>query len=221
MKAAKQRTILRSKVSKRRPTQTKESVPVNKVLTFLSNVGKMVLQGLNLVPAVTKVIESSAGQPIPVLDKLDQIGSLVITAEGMITSVLGPGSGAQKAKAVGPYVAQVILSSSLVAGKKMAPEKQQAFMDACTAIGSDVADVLNCFEPDTTTIASQNVTASPAPTAVLTPAKAAAAAPTPIAAPTPVPSAAPVSPATVEAVTSQIPDAPGTAAAIAAGLPTE
>jgi hypothetical protein len=208
---------LRSKIASqfRTVAQTKKEAPpvTSKVLTFLENFGRMVLQGLNLVPAVTQVVESSAGQPIPVLDKLSQIGSLVMTAEGMITTVLGPGNGPQKAQAVGPYVAQIVMSSSLVAGKKMSPGQQSAFMAACTALGGNVADILNCFEPDNTSVETQNVTPSPAPTAIVAPVPAVipvtpSPAPTAIVAPTP---------AAVSAVEAQIPATPGTAAAIAAG----
>lgn len=181
-----------------------------KVLTWLENIGIMILKGLNFLPTITQVVESSAGQPIPVLDKLDQIGSLVVTAEGMITTVLGPGSGPKKAQAVGPYVAQIVMSSSLVAGKKILAGQQQAFMAACTALGGDVADILNCFEPDNNAIPTQMVAPGPQPTAVIAPKPAAA----------PVPSAAPASAATVEAVQAQIPDSPGVAAAIAAGSGT-
>src|ERR1700682_5292119 len=69
----------------------KENPPMNKFVSYLEQFGLAVLRGLNIIPAVTTVLESSAGQPIPVLDKLSQLWSLVKQAEVMIGAVLGPG----------------------------------------------------------------------------------------------------------------------------------
>jgi hypothetical protein len=193
---------------------------MNKVLTFLSNFGQMVLRGMNIVPAVTQVIESSAGQPIPVLDKLSQISALVKQIEVIGQNMKSPIPGPEKAQAIAPLVAQVILSSSLAAGKKMNPAKEAAFSAACTAMGGVVADIENCFEPDNTIVATTSIQAPQLPTAVLAPNPVKASnvtafplTPTPPAAPAPVP-AAPAFPS----VLAEIPDSPATAAAIAAGL---
>ena len=75
---------------------------MNKFVSFLESFGLAVLRSMNIIPAVTTVLESSAGQPIPVLDKLSQIASLVKQAEVMFGAVMGAGSGPQKASAIAP-----------------------------------------------------------------------------------------------------------------------
>lgn len=205
---------------------------MNKVLTFLSNFGQMVLRGLNVLPQVTQVLESSSGRPIPVLDKLSQIGGLVKSVEVIADKLVGPGAGQRKAEAIAPLVAQVLYTSELVAGMEMLPGTEAEFNAVCVSFASDTARLLNCFKPKTIEIPVEKATPTPAPTAVLVPAKPAAApAPNVTAAPAPPlpfgpPAPAPVPTAaeklrdnaTYQATVEQIPDAPATAAAIAAGL---
>lgn len=190
----------------------------NRFVSFLEKFGVMVLQGMNLIPQVTTVLESSAGQPIPVLDKLSQIAALVKQAEVMISGVLGAGSGPQKAKAIAPLVAQIVMSSELVAGKKIPPEKMAAFNAACLRIGSDVADILNCLDSDVAEVPTERASPTPSPVAVISPAK-------PLAVPNAMlPNAglvaAPDPVAVQQAIEAEIPAAPGVAAAIAQGLHT-
>jgi hypothetical protein len=200
--------------------KTKEKKQMaNKAVTFLENVGKMILQGLNLIPQVTQVVESSAGTPVPLLDKLSQISSVVQTAEVMIGGVMGPGSGEQKAAAAAPLIMQIVMSSELVAGRKIDPSKQTAFAAACKSLGSDVADILNCLEPDSTVVATQNLPAPAPPLGVVVPITSAAPSPSVTAAPA-APAAPAPSPAAV-AIAAELSDSPGTAAAMIAGLPQD
>jgi len=182
----------------------------NRFVSFLENFGLAVLRGAQIIPQVTTALESSAGQAIPVLDKLSQIWNLVKLAEGMISKVMGPGSGPQKASAIGPYVAQIVMSSEIVAGKQIAPEKLAIFNQKCQELGGIIADIGNCLVGGVAGISTEDANPTPFPTAVISPAKSA---PIPIAAP----AAAPDPAAIQQAVEAEIPAAPGVAAAIAAG----
>ena len=144
---------------------------MNKFVSYLEQFGLAVLRGFNIIPAVTTVLESSAGQAIPVLDKLSQVWSLVKQAEVMIGAVLGPGSGPKKAAAIAPLVAQVVMSSEIAAGKKVSPEKQAFFNDTCLRLGGVVADLGNCFVADVAEVPTDKAAPAPAPVAVITPRK--------------------------------------------------
>jgi hypothetical protein len=218
------RTITRTlkKLPSPKP-KNQEKNKVNKFLSFLENFGLGVLRGAGMIPAVTQVLESSSGQQIPVLDKLSQVAGLVQEVEVIAQTLGGPGQGAKKAQAVGPLVAQVVMSSELVAGKKISPAMQAKFQTACTNLAGDVADILNCLEPNQSTIPTDQVTASAKPVAVLAAAPAPAPAQNVTRAPAPAPAAvetpapAPL-PASFQSVAAHIPDSPGVAAAIATGL---
>jgi len=185
----------------------------NRFVSFLEHFGLAVLRGASFIPQMTAVVESSAGQPIPILDKLSQIWSLVKTAEVMIGKVMGPGSGPQKAAAIAPSVAQIVMSSEIVAGKRIAPDKLALFNQKCQELGGIVADIGNCLVPDVVELATENVVPTRAPMAVVSPAK-----PAPVA--IVVPAAAPDPVAIHQAIEAEIPAAPGVASAIAAGLHT-
>lgn len=204
-----------------RKTQKKTEVPqVNKFVSYLAAIGKAVLQGLGVLPQVVQAVESSGGQPVPVLDKLSQIGNLALLVEGVAEKLVGPGAGVKKAEAIAPYVAQIVMSSELVAGKTIDPSQMQNFQDACTRLASDVADILNCLKPNVATVSTQSLPAPASPVAVIAQAPPAPAQTVttarPVAAPAP-PVAAPL-PALTPVIAAEIPEAPATAAAIASGL---
>jgi hypothetical protein len=189
----------------------KESSPMaNRFVSFLENFGLAVLRGAQIIPQVTTALESSAGQAIPVLDKLSQIWSLVKLAEGMISKVMGPGSGPQKASAIGPYVAQIVMSSEIVAGKQIAPEKLAIFNQKCQELGGLIADIGNCLVGGVAGISTEDANPTPFPTAVISPAKAAPAF-------VPAKTIPEAIGKLTDLIESQIPETPGVAAAIAAG----
>lgn len=190
---------------------------MNKFVSFLENFGLMVLRGFNLIPQATQIVESSAGQPIPVLDKLGQIWNLVKTGEVIIGKVMGPGSGEQKASGIAPLVAQVVMSSEIVAGRTIAADKLDTFNAKCQELGGIVADIGNCLEPDSTAIQTEKIPAPKPPMGVVVPAAQLAAAAAPasptVSAPKPTPAAA--------AILAALSEAPGMAAALVAGLPED
>jgi hypothetical protein len=65
--------------------------------------------------------------------------------------MLGPGTGAQKLAASAPLVANILKTSELVSGKKIADEV--LFMQGATDITSGMAKILNSLHPDAATTA--------------------------------------------------------------------
>lgn len=55
-------------------------------------------------------------------------------------------SGADKAKYLAPLVAQIVLSGSIVSGKKIA--NQPLFLQGCGNLGGAMADILNSLHED-------------------------------------------------------------------------
>lgn len=119
-------------------------------MSFLSKLGQIINIGeqlfLGFAPTLQQDFPKAGGVIQTISADLSAVGDLVTTGEA-IAQLKGM-SGADTAKALGPLVAQVILKSTLVAGKKIAD--QAKFNAACIAIGGDVADVLNSLHEDST-----------------------------------------------------------------------
>ena len=115
-------------------------------MNFLKKFGSIVLKLTEIVagvaPTVVKDFPGASGVVQIISKDLAEIGNVIGQVE-VIGQVLGT-VGADKLKAAVPLVTQVILSSSLMAGKKIAdPAKFQA---AVSEITSAVADLLNSLE---------------------------------------------------------------------------
>lgn len=117
-------------------------------MNFLKKLGGIIaaVSGvfLGFAPAFEKAVPGSTGIINTVSQDLSQVGNVVVQIEaiGQLQSLSGP----DKAKAAGPLVAQIIASSALVAGKKIAD--QTAFNAACVTIAGGVADLLNSLHAD-------------------------------------------------------------------------
>lgn len=79
-------------------------------------------------------------------DTLAQIGGIVTQVEAMAGALSQPLPGDQKLLMATPMVAQVILSSALMAKHKIADPVK--FKAGCASIASGMADVLNSFKDD-------------------------------------------------------------------------
>lgn len=126
-------------------------------MTFLKKLGSILstVTGLFLgfAPVVQKAFPQTGGVIDTVSKDLSEIGAVVVNIEaiGQLKGLSGP----DKAAAAGPLVAQIILNSTLVAGKKIAdPAKFQA---ACATIAGGVADVLNSLHEDAANQAVQQI----------------------------------------------------------------
>jgi hypothetical protein len=123
-------------------------------MTFLSKLGKVLATVVNILsvaagigPIIGPYLGSAgakvAGAVSTAVNDLTSIGQVVLQAEALIQ---GTGTGATKLAAASPLVAQIIKTSELVSGHKIADEA--LFMAGCTKITSGMADVLNALHPD-------------------------------------------------------------------------
>lgn len=117
-------------------------------MTFLKKLGSIIaaVSGvfLGFAPAFTKAVPSAGGVIETISKDLSEVGNIVAQVEaiGQLKGLAGP----DRAKLAGPLIAQIILSSSLVAGKKI--EKPDLFNQGCVTISGGVADVLNSLHED-------------------------------------------------------------------------
>lgn len=124
-------------------------------MTFLSKLGKVLATIVNVAgvfagigPIISSFIgsgvSSKVGQVIgTVTNDLTSIGQVVVQAEAMIQT---PGSGATKLQAATPLVAQIIQTSEMLSGHKIANEA--LFIQGSTKVTSGIADILNSLHPD-------------------------------------------------------------------------
>lgn len=112
-------------------------------MTFLSKIGSLILKGISLwfgfAPVVGQQLPGGAGIVQRITKDLAEIANVIIAVEavGQLKGMPGP----EKAKAAGPLVAQIVLQSTILAGKKIA--KPDLFNAGCVNIAGGVADVLN------------------------------------------------------------------------------
>lgn len=117
-------------------------------MTFLKKLGSVLAQGIALATGVWPLVSrffgagtAAANVATTVVNDLTQIGQVVVQAETMFQ---GAGTGPQKLAAATPLVANVIKTSELVSGHKIANEA--GFTKACQEITSAVADLLNSLD---------------------------------------------------------------------------
>jgi len=136
-------------------------------MTFLSKLGKVLATIVNIAsvaagvgPILQGFLGSKASAVVgTAVNDLTAIGQTVLSAETIIQT---PGSGATKLAAATPLVAQIIQTSELVAGHKIANEA--LFIQGSQKITSGVADVLNALHPDGVPNPSPTPTIAPLPT---------------------------------------------------------
>lgn len=117
-------------------------------MSWLKKIGTILLKAIGvatgLEPLLVPYLGSAAGKVSTVINDLTQIGQVVVQAEVLIQ---GTGTGATKLAAATPLIANIIKTSELLSGKKIANE--EAFIAACGKIASGVADVLNSLDSST------------------------------------------------------------------------
>lgn len=132
-------------------------------MNFLTKVGSFLAKGIALItgiyPLVAPLFGSKAGGTVSaVTNDLTAIGSVVVQAEALLQ---GPGKGPQKLASAAPLVANIIKTSELVSGHKIANET--LFIQGCTDLTSAVAEILNSLSGDGVQSAGQPLPAVPAP----------------------------------------------------------
>lgn len=117
-------------------------------MTFLSKLGKIIATVseifLGFAPILSKAVPQVGGVVQTISKDFADVGNIVAQVEaiGQLKGLAGP----DRAKLAGPLVAQIILSSTLVAGKKIA--NPDLFNQGCVNISGGVADVLNSLHED-------------------------------------------------------------------------
>lgn len=118
-------------------------------MTFLKKLGQILAKGLAIAVGVGPLIVpflgsgKSAQVAGTVVNDLTAIGQRVLEIE---TAIQTPGSGAQKLQAAIPLVTNIIKTSELVSGKKIANE--ELFNKACIGYTQATVDLLNSLHED-------------------------------------------------------------------------
>ena len=124
-------------------------------MTFLKKLGSMILQGLQIVARfegpVTSTVPGAANVIQIVSKDLTQIAQIIADVE-VAGQVLGlPGT--QKLTAAAPLVAQVVLDSTVLAGKHVANEA--LFRTGAQKIADGMADIENSLKADDLVVTSK------------------------------------------------------------------
>jgi len=118
-----------------------------------------------LGPLVAPLFGSKSGAVIgTVTQDLTAIGTVVVNAE----AVLGAGTGPAKLAAAAPLVANIVKTSELVSGHKIANEA--LFIQGCTDLTNAVAEILNSLDGGAVQSTGQPIPTVPAPTTAPVPA---------------------------------------------------
>lgn len=141
-------------------------------MTFLAKLGSFLAKGIALLTGLTPLIAplfgsnaaKAAGVGNAIANDLTAVGSVVVSAEAL----LGAGTGPAKLAAAAPLVANIVKTSELVSGHKIANET--LFIQGCTDLTNAVAEILNSLSADGVNSQGQPVPPIPAPTKVPTPA---------------------------------------------------
>ena len=111
-------------------------------MTFLSKLGQFLAKAMVIIGIGEPLIQPFLGSAAPQVDKavndFTQIGQVVVQAEALIQ---GSGTGPQKLQAAAPLVQNIVKTSELVSGKKIANET--LFIASCQQLTSAVAGILN------------------------------------------------------------------------------
>ena len=116
--------------------------------TFLGKLGKYLAEGVAVASGLWPMVQPFFGSATKaqqigtvVINDLTSIASVVVQAEAILQQ---PGSGAQKLAAAAPLVQNIIRTSELVSGHKIANEA--LFTQGCTDLTSAVAEILNSLD---------------------------------------------------------------------------
>jgi len=121
------------------------------IVTFLKKAGAIILQGVEIfsgiAPILTSKIPNSSGAIQTVSKDLAQVAGVIMDVEafGQALGLAGP----QKLTAAAGPVSQIILDSSLLAGKQI--NDPVLFKQGAQAIADGMAKVLNSIHPDNAT----------------------------------------------------------------------
>lgn len=110
-------------------------------MTFLKKFGMIVANIAKIIIGIGPLLPTGDKK---VADTLNSVASIILTVEavGQSLSVAGP----DKLKAATPLVAQLILQSDLLSGKRI--DNPELFKSGCEAIADGMAKLLNSVKAD-------------------------------------------------------------------------
>jgi hypothetical protein len=123
---------------------------------YLSLIGKIALTGLQILtgfgPMVGSMIPGTKDDKYiaQATDTLTQVSQVITMVEMIGAAATTPMAGAEKLKVASPLVAQIILSSSMLAQHKIGNE--ELFRAGCEKVASGMADVMNSIHGNPETI---------------------------------------------------------------------
>lgn len=134
-------------------------------MTFLAKLGGFLARGIAILTGLTPLIaplfgsnaQTAAGVAGKVVNDLTGVGQIVVSAEAL----LGAGTGPAKLAAAAPLVANIVKTSELVSGHKIANEA--LFIQGCTDLTHAVAEILNSLSADSLQSQGQPLPPVPAP----------------------------------------------------------
>ncbi len=116
-------------------------------MTFLQKLGTILLKVTQVITGfqpIQQVTYPQASNVVTkVLSELSLLSGLVVQAEamGQALGIKGP----DKAKAIAPLVAQMVLQSEMMVGREIGDVA--LFQKGCIGLGGDIADILNSLKP--------------------------------------------------------------------------
>jgi hypothetical protein len=119
-------------------------------VNFLKKLGNIISTVAGIFVGFSPILQREIPQTGTIIQTISKdlaaIGDAVVAAESF--GQLAGLSGADKAKYLAPQVAQIMLSSTLIAGKKIVDPAK--FLVDCGKLGGCVADILNDVHGDET-----------------------------------------------------------------------
>jgi hypothetical protein len=116
-------------------------------LSFLSKLGQVLAKAAGIATGIAPVL--TVMSPFgPAIGELQAIATVIANTEAIRQAIGLPGT--QALKAATPLVAQEILKSALVAGKKI--ENETLFMQGSQKIADGMVDILDSIHEDAATM---------------------------------------------------------------------
>lgn len=111
-------------------------------MAFLKKLGVVLGRATQILTGVAPFFPQYNKETAIAMNSLNQIAGIVVTVEAVGQALNLPG--ADKLKGATPLIAQLILQSDLMVGKKI--DNHALFMQGCMKLGDGMADILNSMD---------------------------------------------------------------------------
>src|SRR5713101_5351140 len=118
-------------------------------MTFLKKLGQILANVVGIAVGIGPLVKPFLGSGKAAtyvstgINDLTSIGQIVIQIE---TALQGPNRGPERLAAILPLISNIVKTSEMVAGKKIAEDT--LFTKGCQEIGQGVVDILNSIHSD-------------------------------------------------------------------------